>query len=418
MRKNGMVIAYLAAAVVLSLSACGPTPMPTPAPATETPTTAPTEIPPTLTPVPFVFGMLLIGPRNDQGWNQAIYEGGQYAEQHVAGARMIYLENVFSGSPSYPGQTVSQIAATLVSQGAKLIFFSTDYMKDEALKFAQANPDIYVVGVSDDTTWKDGKNYQASPNQVDVMGRMEDMQMIAGCAAALTTQSGKIGFLGALINDATRRLAASAFLGAKYCWANILGDDPAKLTFNVNWLNISGTYSDPTKIEDGFYNGGYDVIISILDSTEALVEAQKANATGKMIWATAYDNKNSCSVVPEVCLGVAYYKWGPAFAALVQTVAAGTWSSNFQWNGPDWKNINNPDTSAVGFVKGNGLSVDASTKLDGFISQLAGGLNLWKGPLNLQDKTVYLADGITATDQQIWYLPQFLEGMESVSMAK
>ncbi len=86
--------------------------------------------------------------------------------------------------------------------------------------------------------------------------------------------------------------------------------------------------------------------------------------------------------------------------------------------GPDWTDINNPDTSIVGFKKGEGLSADASTKVDEFIAALAGGLNLWKGPLNLQDGTAYLADGETATDQQIWYLPQLLEGMEGQSASE
>ena len=39
-------------------------------------------------------------------------------------------------------------------------------------------------------------------------------------------------------------------------------------------------------------------------------------------------------------------------------------------------------------------------------------------PLNLQDGTVYLADGVVATDQQIWYLPQLLEGMEGQSVSQ
>ena len=108
-------------------------------------------------------------------------------------AKMLYLENVYSGSPAYPGQTASQLAEQLVSQGAKLIVFNSDDMKDEALKFANAHPEIYVIGASDDWTWKDGKNYQASPNQVNIMGRMEYGKMMAGCAAALTTQTGKIG---------------------------------------------------------------------------------------------------------------------------------------------------------------------------------------------------------------------------------
>ena len=407
MRKIVMNFALLAMALIMVLTACGGT-------------SGSSNLPKLGN--NFTFGMLLVGPHNDQGWSQATFDGGQYVEQHVTGAKMIYLENVYSGSPSYPGQTASQLAEKLVAQGAKLIFFNSDDMKDEALKFAQAHPDIYVIGVSDDWTWQEGKNYQASPNQVDIMGRMEYMKTVAGCAAALTTQTGKIGFLGPLINDETRRLAASAFLGAKYCWTNVLNNDPAKLSFKVTWIgfwfNIPGVTSDPTQVADDFYNSGYDVVISGIDTTEALVEAKKAHDAGKAVWALAYDYKDNCGVAPEICLGVPYFNWGPAFAATVKTAANGKWTSNFQWNGPDWKNINAPDTSAVGFNKGAGLSADNSTKLDAFIAQLAGGLNLWKGPLNLQDKSVYLADGVAATDLQIWYLPQLLEGMEGDSVSK
>ena len=49
------------------------------------------------------------------------------------------------------------------------------------------------------------------------------------------------------------------------------------------------------------------------------------------------------------------------------------------------------------------------------IASLGGGLNLWTGPINLQDGTQYLASGVAATDEQIWYLPQLLEGMEGAS---
>jgi simple sugar transport system substrate-binding protein len=427
MRKNVLTFALLAVAFVMALSACGPAPTAAPvAPATQAPqvpellpTATMAPVVPTVAPEPLTFGMLLVGPHNDQGWSQATYDGGLYIEQNIPGSKMIYLENVYSGSPSYPGQTASQLADQLVSQGATLIFFNSDDMKDEALKFAEANPNIYVVGVSDDWTWKDGKNYTASPNQVDLMGRMEYMKMVAGCAAALTTQTGKIGFLGPLINDETRRLAASAYLGAKYCWSNVLGNDPAKLTFSVTWIGfwfyIPGVSTDPTVVADNFFNSDYDVVISGIDTTEALVEAKKAHDAGKSVWALAYDAKDNCSVAPDICLGVPYFNWGPAFLATAKKAVDGTWTEDFQWNGPDWTNINNPDTSAVGFNKGEGLSADNSAKLDAFIAQLAGGLNLWKGPLNLQDGTAYLADGEAATDQQIWYLPQLLEGMEGLS---
>ncbi len=424
MHKFAIRLAFPAMALVLILAACGPaqTPPPAPpaAPATQVPpTTAPTVAP---TAAPFIFGVLMVGPHNDQGWSQAHYDAGLYVEQQIPNTKMIYAENVYSGSPTYPGQTQSQVAEQLLAQGAKLIIFNSDDMKDEALKFAKAHPDIYVIGSSDDWTWKDGKNYQDSPNQIDIMGRMEYMKMIGGCAAALTTQSGKIGYLGPLINDETRRLASSAYLGAKYCWTKILNNDPAKLSFKVTWIgfwfNIPGVTSDPTQVADDFFNSGFDVVISGIDTTEALVEAKKMQAAGKKDWAVAYDYKTNCNVAAEICLGVPYFNWGPAYVGAIKSAMDGSWKEGFQWNGPDWKDINNPDTSAVGFTKGNGLSSDASAKLDSFISQLAGGLNLWTGPMNLQDKTSYLADGVAATDVQIWYLPQLLEGMEGQSVAK
>ena len=158
------------------------------------------------------------------------------------------------------------------------------------------------------------------------------------------------------------------------------------------------------------------MVISGIDTTEALVEAEKAKAAGNPVWALAYDYQSNCNVAPDICLGVPYFNWGPAFLTTVKTAIDGTWAENFQWNSPDWTNINNLDTSAVGFNKGAGLSADNSTKLDAFIAQLAGGLNLWTGPINLQDKTVYLTAGTVATDQQIWYLPQLLEGMQGDSV--
>jgi simple sugar transport system substrate-binding protein len=437
MRKNVMTLALLAMALVMVLAACGPaattaapataapaTAAPaTAAPATAAPATAaPATQAPAATAQPFVFGMLLVGAKNDNGWSQATFEGGQYIESHIAGSKMIYLENVYSGSPSYPGQTASQLADQLVSQGAQMVIFNSDDMKDEALKFANASPKIYVIGVSDDWTWKDGKNYQDSPNQIDIMSRMEDMKEIAGCAAALSSSTGKIGYLGALINDETRRLAASAFLGAQYCWTKVLNNDPAKLTFTVTWIgfwfNIPGVTSDPTQVADNFYNTGYDVVISGIDTTENLVEAEKAKQAGKTAWGLGYDYKDNCSAAPDVCLGDPYFNWGPAFLAAAKTAVDGSWKEDFQWNAPDWTNINNPDTSAVGFVKGAGLSADNGAKLDAFIAQLAGGLNLWTGPINLQDKTPYLAAGTVATEQQIWYLPQLLDGMQGDSVAK
>jgi len=388
-------------ALVLVLAACGPKATPTPEAQAK----------------PFVFGMLLVGPYNDHGWSQAHYEAGKYVEEKL-GAQMLYVDKV--NPADRPGTTPEQLAEDLVSKGAKVIIFNSDDMKDAALAFAQAHPDIYVIHASGDHSWKEGKDYKEVANLSNLMGRMEYGKMIAGCAAALTTQTGQIGYLGPLINDETRRLASSAYLGAKYCWTHYLGKDAGDLKFKVTWIgfwfNIPGVTSDPTQVADDFFNSGYDVVISGIDTTEALVEAKKFHDQGKAVWAVPYDYKGACEEAPDVCLGVPYFNWGPGYRDMIQSAMNGTWQSQFVWAGPDWKDINNPDTSAVGFIKGQGLSQEASAQVDKFIGELASGLNLWVGPLNLQDGTTYLKEGEVATDQQIWYLPQLLEGMEGQSV--
>ena len=368
----------------------------------------------------YTFGMLFVGPYNDHGWSQANYEAGKYVESKLPGAKMVYVDK--ANTSDRPGTTNDQLAEDLVKQGAKMIFFTSDDMKDGAYTFAKNHPDIPVVFTSGDGAWKDGKDYQNLPNLSDVMGKMEYGKMIAGVAAAMTTQTGKIAYLGPLINDETRRLASSVYLGAKYAWVNYLHKDQAQLKFSVNWIgfwfNIPGVTSDPTQVADNFYNQGYDVVVSGIDTTEALVEASKLSQAGKKVWAVPYDFAGALDEAPKVALGVPFFNWGPAYLEYITAAREGQWSSFWQWRAPDWKDINNPDTSIVGFKKGEGLSTDASAKVDEFITALAGGLNLWSGPLNLQDGTEYLKDGVAATDQQIWYLPQLLQGMEGQSVSK
>jgi simple sugar transport system substrate-binding protein len=410
-RNKLMIITTLMIIFVMIVSACQ----------TATPTQTTVPVAPTSPPAQtYTFGLLMVGPYNDHGWSEAHYDAGLYVESKLPGSKMIYVDKV--NTADRPGTTPAQLAESLLSQGAQLIIFNSDDMKDSATEFSQNHPDIPVIMASGDQSWKEGEAYVDLPMMVNIMGKMIYGKMIAGCTAALTTQTGKIGYLGPLINDETRRLASSAYLGAKYCWTNYLGKDPSTLSFKVTWIgfwfNIPGVTSDPTQVADDFYNSGYDVVISGIDTTEAVAEAKKLSTSSNPVWAIPYDYVGACQEGADICLGVPYFNWGPAYLKHITLADQGNFAAAFEWNAPDWSNINNPDTSAVGFEKGAALSADASTQVDKFISELAGGLNLWTGPINLQDNSAYLSDGEGATDQQIWYLPQLLEGMEGQSVSQ
>jgi simple sugar transport system substrate-binding protein len=369
---------------------------------------------------PLKFGMILVGPEDDRGWSQAHREAGEYLEEQL-GAEMILLDKV--NTADRPELTVDQVARDMVDQGAQLVFMTSDDMKDGAFLAAEQFPDVPMIWSSGDNAWADGQDYRPDlANLGNVMGEMEYGKMIAGCSAALASENGNIGYVGPLINDETRRLVNAAYLGASYCWENYAGNDPADLTFAVNWIgfwfNIPGVTLDPTLVANDFVDGGADVLISGIDTTEALVVAGQRAAGGETVWAVPYDFVGACDGAPEVCLGTPWFNWGPAYLDIAQSVVDGTFEATFQWLGPDWSDLNNPATTAIGYVKGPGLDPEDEASIDEFIAGLAdGSINLWTGPLNTQDGSVWLAEGDVATPQQIWYTKQLLEGIDGASEA-
>jgi simple sugar transport system substrate-binding protein len=362
-------------------------------------------------------GFVLVGPQQDKGWNEAQYDATQYVVSKIPNVKPIILDKL--NPADRPNVTLEQVVDNMVSQGAKLIFTTSDDFGADTTKMAQKYPNVTFIHVSGDAVLAGG----APSNLGNVMGKVEYMKMVGGCAAALATQTNSLGYLGPLINFETRRLASSAYLGAKYCFSTYRKLDPATLKFEVKWIgywfNIPGVTLDPNDVSKSFFDGGTDVVLSGIDTPEALNTAKQYVDKGSKVLSVAYDYKDGCSPAPSVCLGVPYFNWGPAYTKIVQDVIAGTWKQSWDWNLPNWSDINNPDTSAVGFTFGDALTADQKTTLNTFIKGLGdGSINLFSGPLNYQDGTPFLKAGETATDKQIWYLPQLLEGMKGDSVAK
>ena len=362
----------------------------------------------------FPFGVILVGPYNDHGWSEAHYTAGQYVEEKLPGTKMIWLDKL--NPADRPETTLEQVVDDMVSQGAKMIFTTSDDFMVDTDAAAAKYPDVVFMHISGDHVLTG----EAPPNLGNYMGQMEYMKGVAGCAAALQTETGTIGYLGPLINGETRRLAAAAYLGSRHCYEKYRGGDPDDIRFIVTWIgfwfNIPGVTLDPTEVANDLFNSGVDVLLSGIDTTEAIVVAGQRAAQGEKVWAIPYDYEGACEEAPEICLGVPYFNWGPGYLSLIKEVQAGTWEPKWEWVGPDWEDINNRDTTAVGYVFGPALTDEQKGQLEEFIAGLASGdIVLFKGPLNFQDGSAYLKDGEVATDEQIWDLPQLLEGMEGPS---
>jgi simple sugar transport system substrate-binding protein len=362
----------------------------------------------------FTFGLLMVGPANDHGWSQAHFEAAKKIEEALPGTKMIYIDKV--NPADRPGITIPNLVDDLVAKGAKLIIGNSDDMKDGMREASMMHPEINFIHISGD----DVMTGKAEKNLTNLMGRMDYGKMMAGFVAALTTRTGKIGDLGPLINAETRQLSSAAWLGARYAWTQVLKKPLKDLHYKVSWIgfwfNIPGVTSDPTLVMRNFIDSGYDVIISGIDTTEALIVAGQKRKEGGEVWAVAYDYIGACKEAPEACLGVPYYNWFPGYKMIIEAAMQGSFKQQFLWLGPDWKDINNAETSPVGFIEGAALGAEQKKELAEFQKGLAdGSINLFTGPLNYQDGSVFLKTGEKATDEQIWNLPQLLEGMEGAS---
>jgi len=359
---------------------------------------------------PVTFGVILVGPKNDHGWSQAHYEGGLYVEETLPDAHMIVFESL--NPADKPEATVEGVVDDMVAEGATLIFTTSDEFEEDTLGVAEKYPDIAFINISGD----DALTGEAPANLGNIMGRMEDMKAIAGCAAALQTETGKIGYLGPLINFETRRLASSAYLGARYCYENVRGMNPDDLEFTVTWIgfwfNIPGVTLDPTEVTNNFFDTGADVVLSGIDTTEGIDVSGQRAAQGAAVWSVPYDFEGACESAPEICLGVPYFNWGPTYLDTATNVGNGTWAQSWDWNPPYWADLTDNSKTPVGWVNGPGMPGESQALLDEFIAGLASqDVNVWNGPIFLQDSSEYVPAGNVASDDQIWYLPQLLLGM-------
>ncbi|MFW5772200.1 MAG: BMP family lipoprotein [Phototrophicaceae bacterium] len=369
-----------------------------------------------------VFGMVLVGPRDDRGWSQAHYEGGLYVMERMPGAEMLYFESL--NAADAPETTLLDVVSLFVEEGAEVIFTTSDAFEEDTAEVAPMFPDVVFINVSGDDVLLE----TAPENLGNVMAQIEIPRLIAGCAAALVTETGQLGYLGPLINAETRRVSSSAYLGARYCYENYRDGDPDELRFEVTWIGfwfpIPGVTLDATEETNAFFDRGFDVVMSGIDTVEMVTVAGQRQEDGESVYAMPYNSLQGCDVAPEACIGIPYYNWGVAYTEIIQDYLAGEWEQEWDWAPPNYDDMNDPETSITGFMPADGLDEESMELLNQFIDELIAFQTdpetedyffLWEGPLSLQDGTVLAEEGEYVDIIDVWYLPQLLEGMVGAS---
>ncbi len=226
-----------------------------------------------------VYVVFDIGGRGDQSFNDAAAAGLDRATEEL-GITASELE------PTAGGENRDELLNLAAEDGAQLVFGVGFLFTDSIAAAAEAYPDAnfgLIDGFVPDLT--------ADSNLVSLGFAEHEGSFLVGAAAALKSQSGKVGFIGGVEIDLIKRFEAGFIAGARHI-------DPG-VEIDIKYISqppdFSG-FTDPAKgkeIGAAMYQGGSDVVYHAAGgSGGGLFQAAKehSESTGSHVWAIGVDS--------------------------------------------------------------------------------------------------------------------------------
>jgi basic membrane protein A and related proteins len=249
---------------------------------------------------PLTIGFVYVGPKTDYGYNQAHAQGA---------AALAKLPGVKIREEEMVPETVA-VQKTMESMinldGASLLFpTSFGYFEPHILKEAGKFKNVTFLHCGG--LYSEGKH---PTNVGSYFGYIDEAQYVAGIVAAMTSKSGKLGFIAAKPIPQVLRNINSYTLGARS--AN------PKVTTSVIF---TGDWAMPVKeaeAANSLIDQGVDVLTMHVDSPKVIVEL----AERRGVFVTGY-HANQAALAPKGYLTGAEWNWGKVYTDYVKWVQAG-----------------------------------------------------------------------------------------------
>jgi len=222
--------------------------------------------------------------------------------------------------------------------------------------------------------------------------RFYEGRAVMGTIAGRMTKSNKIGYIGSFpIPEVIQGINAS-FIHAKKV-------NP-EVTISVVWAY---TWFDPAKEADAakaLIEQGVDVILAHTDSTAPLAEAAKT--PGVIGFGQASDME---AYKPSPRVSSIIDNWAPYYVERVGAVIDGTWAQKDTWAGIAGGEV------LIGEIT-EAVPAEVKAEAEALAASIAdGSYHPFTGPLNKQDGTPWLTDGVVATDGELSGLSFYVEGI-------
>ncbi|SES86527.1 BMP family ABC transporter substrate-binding protein [Paracoccus homiensis] len=328
---------------------------------------------------PLKVGFIYVGPVGDGGWTYQHDLGRQAIEAEYGDkVETTFIESVPEGADAE--RALTQLALA----GNKLIFATSFGFMDPVMNVAAKFPDV---------KFEHATGYKRADNVATYDARFYEGRAVMGTIAGHMTESNKIGYIGSFPIPEVIQGINSSFIHAR----KVNPDVEMKIVWAYSWF-------DPAKEADAasaLLAEGVDVILQHTDSTAPLAKAQEAGAIG---FGQASDMSN---FAPSPRVSSIIDNWAPYYVQRVGAVLDGTWESKATWAG-----INEGEVE-IGEIT-DAVPADVKDAALALKDQIASGeYHPFTGPLNKADGSVWLADGQTATDEELSGMNFYVEGIDA-----
>lgn len=248
-----------------------------------------------------VMAFIYVGPKDDYGYNQAHAEGKEGIVSQLNWVKAVDEANV-------PETTAVQEAMrnAIELDGAKVLFpTSFGYFDPHILKVAEDYPDVQFFHCGG--LYQEGKHPK---NVGSYFGYIDEANYISGVVAASTTQTGKLGFIGAKPIPQVLRNINSFTLGARSVNPNV-----------TTQVVFTGDWSLPVKeaeATNSLIDRGIDVVTCHVDSPKVVIET----AEKRGIFSCGY-HANQAALAPKGYLTGAEWDWTNVYAQYAQMIREG-----------------------------------------------------------------------------------------------
>jgi basic membrane protein A len=332
-------------------------------------------------------GFIMVGPKDDYGYNQAVYEASQVLADEYPDLEILTAENVPEDDSA--ATTMEQ----MIDRGAKIIFATSYGHLDAAQQVAEEHPDVVVVQQGNTMADED-----ILANDGTYFGTVYEPMYLAGIAAGAATESGKLGYVYAFPIPQTIANINAFQRGAESV-------RPGVETITV----ATSSWCDPAAQRDAassLLSQGVDVLTQHQDCTKTVIDAAEAGGAS-----TVGYHADASELAPDGWLTGAVWEWAPLYSSIVDTILSGDFAgSEFNANyRVGYKTGTNPFVLA-----GYGPSVtdETITAIDEAQAWLATDEGSpFAGPVLAQDGTEAVAAGVVPEYAEIDAMDYFVQGV-------